>query len=117
MEKKITKLEVIEMMLADKDVVANEVYAEFLRSEKALREKRKTSKKPTKVQEENVGVKALVLEVLKGGRKTITEIIKSHPDLADFSNQKITALAKQLIESGEVTKVTEKGKSFYSLAK
>jgi DNA-binding transcriptional regulator GbsR (MarR family) len=45
---------------------------------------------------------------------TISEMQKSIPDLAEYSNQKISALMRQLILEGLVKKVEDKRKSYFS---
>lgn len=114
---KITKLQVVERMLATESIVANADFKAYLENEKALLEKKRDNKKATKTQTENVGVKALILEVLaeKSG-VTITEIQSAREELKALSNQKISALVKQLKDNGEVVKTVEKGKSLFSLA-
>ena len=114
---KVTKLQVVERMLATESIVANADFKAYLENEKALLEKKRDNKKATKTQTENVGVKALILEVLaeKSG-VTITEIQSAREELKALSNQKISALVKQLKDNGEVVKTVEKGKSLFSLA-
>lgn len=75
------------------------------------------NKKPTKAQEENEGYKALILEFLadKDG-VTCTDVLKGVPALAEFSNQKISALMRQLMAAGKVAKTEVKGKSLFRLA-
>lgn len=75
------------------------------------------NKKPTKAQEENEGYKALILEFLtdKNG-VTCTDILKGVPVLSEFSNQKISALMRQLRLAGKVTVDEVKGKSLFRLA-
>lgn len=75
------------------------------------------SKKPTKAQEENEGYKALILEFLtdKNG-VTCTDVLKGVPAFSDFSNQKISALMRQLRLAGKVTVEEVKGKSLFRLA-
>ena len=114
---KVTKLQVVERMLATESIVANAEFKAYLENEKALLEKKRDNKKATKTQTENVAVKALILEVLaeKSG-VTITEIQSAREELKALSNQKISALVKQLKDNGEVIKTVEKGKSLFSLA-
>ena len=113
---KVTKLQVVERMLATESIVANAEFKAYLENEKALLEKNRDNKKATKTQTENVAVKALILEVLaeKSG-VTITEIQSAREELKALSNQKISALVKQLKDNGEVVKTVEKGKSLFSL--
>lgn len=78
-------------------------------------------KKQTAAQKENEGYKALILEYLatlpddsKG--VTCTEIMKSVPEFADFNNQKISALVRQLKLAERVVGEEVKGKSLFRLA-
>ena len=118
MENKMTKLQVVTMMLANAEISANEVFKAYLENEKALLEKKASNKKATKTQTENVGIKATILTVLEDFNKpmTITDIQGANEDLKALSNQKISALVKQLKDNGLVVKSVEKGKSLFSLA-
>ena len=115
MEKKITKREVINTMLADTHIQCSEMYVAYLKNELALLDK-KAQRKVTKESDENVAYMNAIVEVLAGGRMTISEMQKNSEVLAELTNQKVSALAKKLIEQGSVNKVTEKGKSYFSLA-
>ena len=114
-EKKITKREVINSMLANEVIASNDTYVAYLKNELALLDK-KAQRKVTKESDENVAYMNAIVEVLAGGRMTISEMQKNSEVLAELTNQKVSALAKKLIEQGSVNKVTEKGKSYFSLA-
>ena len=118
MENKMTKLQIVTMMLANAEISANEVFKAYLENEKALLEKKASNRKATKTQTENVGIKATILTVLEDFNKpmTITDIQSANEDLKALSNQKISALVKQLKDNGLVVKSVEKGKSLFSLA-
>ena len=117
MANKITKREVIEMMMKEEVVKANPTYVAYLKNELALLDKKAQKKKATKTQKENVGIKSIILEVLATiGSGTVTDIQNGNEELSALSNQKISALVKQLVESGEVVKTTDKKKSIFSLA-
>ena len=77
--------------------------------------RKSTSKKPTKTQVENEGIKDVILEVLGEVAPATATMIATDPRV-NVSNQKVSALLRQLIESGEVVKATDKGKSLFSLA-
>ena len=47
---------------------------------------------------------------------TITEMQKASEMLAGYSNQKISAIVRKMIESGVVVKTVDKKKSYFSLA-
>ena len=117
MANKITKREVIGMMMKEEVVKANPTYVAYLENELALLDKKAQNKKATKTQEQNVGIKATILEVLATiGSGTVTDIQNGNEELSALSNQKVSALVRQLVESGEVVKTTDKKKSIFSLA-
>ena len=117
MANKITKREVIGMMMNEEVVKANPTYMAYLENELALLNKKASNKKATKTQEENVGIKATILEVLATiGSGTVTDIQNGNAELSALSNQKVSALVRQLVESGKVVKTVEKKKSIFSLA-
>lgn len=116
MANKITKREVINAMLADEVIKANATYVAYLTNELALLDKKASNKKATKTQEQNVGIKSTILEVLATMSGTVTEIQSASAELSELSNQKVSALLRQLCESGEVVKTTDKKKSVFSLA-
>ena len=85
----------------------------------ALREqmaKKRGSSKPTKTQVENEGIKAEILEALAEADEPMTcgEITKALE--GDYTSQKISALLRQLVAGGKVTKSTEKKVSRFELA-
>ena len=117
MANKITKREVIKMMMNEEVVKTNPTYVAYLENELALLDKKAQNKKATKTQEQNVGIKATILEVLATiGSGTVTDIQNGNEELSALSNQKVSALVRQLVESGEVVKTTDKKKSIFSLA-
>ena len=118
MANKITKREVIGMMMNEEVVKANPTYVAYLENELALLDKKAQNKKATKTQEQNIGIKATILKVLATiGSGTVTDIQNGNEELSALSNQKVSALVRQLVESGEVVKTTDKKKSIFSLAK
>ena len=117
MANKITKREVIAMMMNEEVVKANPTYVAYLENELALLDKKVSNKKATKTQEENMGIKATILEVLATiGSGTVTNIQNGNAELSALSNQKVSALVRQLVESGKVVKTVDKKKSIFSLA-
>lgn len=122
--KRVTKaqrLEDIKHLLRGEPVVYGTTMEDacaYCDSEQALLAKKNSGeKKPTKTQEENEGYKALILDFLgtQSEGVTCTMIQKGVPAFADFQNQKIAALVRQLADAGEVVKATVKGKTLVSL--
>lgn len=92
--------------------------AEKLIALRTQQEKRNTGeKKPTKVQEANVGIKQVILTALEGQEaKTVSEIQTLAPELAELSNQKVASLVRQLVEEGKLIREEEKRKAYFRLA-
>ena len=112
--KKTTKREKFEMLMAIAEVQANPVLTEFIEHElELLSKKNSAEKKPTAQQAENEAIKESILENLTS-RMTISEMQKTIPDLAEYSNQKISALMRQLVLEGLVVKDEDKRKSYFS---
>src|SRR5574344_486538 len=98
--KKITKREKFEMLKALSEVKANPMLTEFIDHELDLLSKKNASeKKPTAQQVANEGLKSVILNALKanGGLMTITDIQKSCAELSELSNQRVSALVRQMV--------------------
>ena len=121
MEKKMTKKEyfaVLAEVVANSDMENKEGALAFIAHEVELLEKKSAKSGQTKTQKENteilVKIKAELAEV--GKAVTITELQAASAEMAQYSNQKLSALLKKLVESGEVVKTTEKKKSYFAVA-
>ena len=92
--------------------------AEKLTALRTQQEKRNSGeKKPTKVQEANIGIKQVILTALEGQEaKTVSEIQTLAPELSELSNQKVASLVRQLVEEGKLTRIEEKRKAYFRLA-
>ena len=93
--------------------------ADFIAERCELHTKRNSSKssKPTKAQTENEGIKnSIVNEMVEGERYTVSEMLTKLPCCEGYTNQKISALVRQLVAEGEVVRKEEKGKAYFVLA-
>lgn len=113
--KKITKREKFEMLKAIAEVQANPILTEFIEHELELLSKKNADKKPTAQQSANEGIKEAILEGLVEPM-TITEMQKSIPELAELSNQRVSALVRQMIVDGILIRTEEKRKAYFSKA-
>ena len=118
MTKKITKRDRFNQLLAVAEVKENPALVEFIKHELELLEKKNSSdKKPTATQVANEGIKEVILDTLSADKGlTITEMQKANAELADLSNQKISALIRQLIADNLVVKEEIKRKAYFKLA-
>ena len=77
---------------------------------------RSKSGKPTATQKENIAIKDKIVDVLSGGvRMTVSDMMKDSR-LDGYSNQKLSALLRQLKLDGVVDKAMDKKKAYFYLA-
>ena len=116
--KKITKAQKFEMLLNLPAVQADEMLTEFIEHELELLAKKNSSeKKPTAQQTANDAIKvAIVTAMERGKRYTITDLIKSVPECADLTNQRVSALVRQLVDNNTLERIEDKRKAYFSLA-
>lgn len=116
--KKMTKRDHFNSLLALAEVKSNPKLVEFIEHEIELLDKKNSAdKKPTAQQTANEAIKTAILDnMVEGARYTITDLIKSVPECADLTNQRVSALMRQLIEAKEVVRIEDKRKAYFSLA-
>lgn len=115
MANKMTKVEMFQMIKGVEEIKENLEMVDFIDHEIELLQKKATNKKATKTQEENIGIKQEILSVLTVDGATVTDIQSKSATLANLSNQRVSALLRQLIEEGKVVKTTDKKKSYFAL--
>lgn len=115
-EKKTTKKEYFNQLL--EIVKGNNELTDFITHEIELLERKATRKSLTSNQVANNNIKDVIIATLKELAKpsTITDIQNANTELAELSNQKISALLTQLINSNLVIRVVEKKKAYFSIA-
>jgi hypothetical protein len=91
---------------------------EGLKHEIDLLDRKNSKSTQTKNQVENENIKTDIVNALTEIAKpvTITELQSANETMANFSNQKLSALLKQLVESNQVVKTTDKKKSYFTVA-
>lgn len=111
--KKLNKKEKFGMVL---DYIQdNEMLVDFIKNEIALLEKKASSSSKTSTQKENEVIKKDIVATLKeiGTPVTITEMQKASAKMSAYSNQKLSALLKQLYDEKLVNKAIDKKKTYF----
>ena len=113
--KKMTKAQMFAQIKANYPLTADEV--KFIDHElELLSKKNSAEKKPTAQQTANEGIKTAIVEGMERNRLyTVTEIIKSIPACADMTNQRVSALLRQLVEAGLVKRTEDKRKAYFQV--
>lgn len=116
--KKLTKKDHFNALLSLAEVKSNPKLVEFINHEIELLDKKNSAdKKPTAQQTANESIKSAILDNMVEGKKyTITDIIKTVPECADLTNQRVSALVRQLVDSSKVVRTEDKRKAYFSLA-
>ena len=115
--KKMTKREMYTKILSFAEIQADQELVKGIQHEIELLDRKNSSdRKPSKNAEENVHLKAEILKIMSKEPDrlfTATEIWKQMENWDDLSNQRISALLKQLKEEGKIKKIEEKKKSLF----
>ena len=112
---KTTNVKALAYVLDNYDL-PTEIHAKLEKMKIQFEKKNSAEKKPTATQIANEGIKNLILEVIGNSSLTITEMQKINGELAERSNQKISALLKQMVENGSVVREEIKRKAYFKKA-
>ena len=113
--KKLTKRDHFTALLNLSEVKSNPTLVDFIEHElELLAKKNSAEKKPTAVQVANEGIKDAIYDAMQENRLyTITEIIKEVAECADLTNQRVSALIRQMKDDGKVKRIEEKRKAYF----
>lgn len=118
---KLTKKDKFNMLLELSQVQENDMLVEFIDNEIELLSRKSGSKSMTKEQKENVVYKEIILEILQDtdleSAMSISAIQNKNESLKDFSNQKMSALLKQLVDNKLVNKDTINKRAVFYIVK
>ena len=115
--KKMTKKDYFNELLKIGAVASNESLVDFINHELELLDRKSSKSTLSKTQVENNSIKDIIVNVLQENAKpmTITEIQTSNEDLKELSNQKISALLKQLVDTDIVERIVDKKKTYFQI--
>ena len=117
---KMTKKDYFKALLAIEAVNANSAMVDFINHEIELLEKKNSNRKPSKAQAENENIKELILDKMAENVNqlfTATEIMKAvQPNVEiELTNQKVSALVRQLVEANLVKRIVDKRKTYFQI--
>ena len=112
---KITYVSALDVVL-NGEPMTDEVREKLEALKASIAKKNTAERKPTATQKANEDFKVAILEGLESGKAyTITDIIKSVDEVSDLSNQRVSAIVRQLVESGSLVREEVKRKAYFSL--
>ena len=114
--KKMTKADYFKQIMANYPLTEDE--KAFVEHElELLAKKNSAEKKPTAQQVANKEICEAIYEGMEDGKMyTITDLIKTVPECADMTNQRVSALVRQLVTDGAVVRIEDKRKAYFKKA-
>lgn len=116
---RMTNRKAINFVLENYDV-PTEVEAKFRSMLSALDRKSSAERKPTAKQVENAGLRAVIVDFIKAnaegtenGGFTVTELIKSIDEIAECSNQKVSAILRLAVEDKALVRKSIKRHTYF----
>jgi hypothetical protein len=111
-QKKMTKAQMFAQIKANYNLTDEE--KAFIDHElELLAKKNSAEKKPTAQQTANAAIVNAIVDGMEEGRLyTITDIIKSIPECADLTNQRVSALVRGVLDI-KIERVEEKRKAYF----
>ena len=95
--------------------IPSDVREKLVNIKASIDKKNSAERKPTATQTENVGLKSAILVGMASGKAyTIGNLMKEIPALADLTNQRVSALVRQLKDEGLVTREEVKRKAYFT---
>lgn len=95
-----------------------EVYEKLNALKASISKKNSAERKPTATQKANAGYKDAILNYMELGKKyTISELMKEVVELNDLTNQRVSALVRQLKDDDLVLRTEEKRKAYFEKVK
>ena len=115
MTNKMTNKVALEIAIASVDNA--EAKAKLEKMLEQTLKKNSAERKLTATQTENVGLKDAILAFMEVGKQyTVTDIMKGCAKVDGLSNQRVSALVRQLKDDGKITREEIKRKAYFSLA-
>ena len=118
--RKPTKRDNFNALLAIPAVAENSALVEFINHEIELLDKKNSAeRKPTPKQVENAGFKGDIVAYMERGKQYLAaDLAKSVPSVvaAGISGNRVTAMLTQLVNEGTLVRTEDKRKNYYSLA-
>ena len=111
---KMTYVKAIDVVLNGGEMTA-EVKEKLEALKASIAKKNSAERKPTATQTANEGFKVAILNAMESGKGyTITDLMKSVAEIAALSNPWVSALVRQMVESGEVVREEIRRKAYFT---
>ena len=114
MEKR-TYVKALDAAIATLSADQSEVKEKLEALKASIAKKNGAERKPTATQTANEGYKSAILSAMESGKGyTITDLLKAVPEIAELTNQRVSAIVRQMVEAGEVSREEIKRKAYFT---
>ena len=114
---KMTNSKALAFVIANCEIPAD-VKEKLVNIKASIDKKNSAERKPTATQTENIAFKSAIVDYLGTCDKaqTISDIMKGCAEVSDLTNQRVSAIVRQLKDDGIVVREEIKRKAYFSLA-
>lgn len=111
---KMTNAKALNYVLTNCEIT-DEVREKLEKMLEQVQKKSSAERKPTETQKENANFKVAILSAMEVGKQyTISDLMKCVPEIADLTNQRVSAMVRQLKDEGLVTREEIKRKAYFT---
>jgi len=111
---KMTYFTALEFVLTNCDMPA-EVRDKLTAMKMQVQKKNAAERKPTATQSANEGYKRAILARMQDGRAyTITDLLQEIPAISTLSNQRVSAIVRQMKDEGAIVREEVKRKAYFT---
>ena len=115
-EVKVTIKDMFNEIIALAEENGREDIVEFAKGRIAQLEKKSSNRKNDKKSEENEVLKGVILDTMVGMEpSTVSAIMNANSEVGTYSNQKISAMLRQLESEGKVVKTKDKKSTLFAV--
>lgn len=112
---KMTNAVALNYVLTNCEIPAD-VREKLTKMAEQVAKKNSAERKPTTTQVANEGYKTAIYAGIGDNAMTISEMVKAIPEIAELSNQRVSAIVRQMVDSGMLTREEVKRKAYFSRA-
>lgn len=112
---KMTNMKALEFVLTNCEI-PSDVREKLERMKEQTAKKSNAIHKPTANQVANDGYKVAIMNAIGGNAMTITDMIANIPQVSELSNQRVSAIVRQMVADGQLKREEVKRKAYFSLA-
>lgn len=115
---KMTYSTALDFVLSGNFDLPTEVSDKLTALKASVEKKNSSDKKPTAQQTANKAIQDSIYESMEADRLyTITEMLKEFPACAEMTNQRVSALVRQMVQANRVERIEDKRKTYFRVVR